>query len=502
MEAQAGVGRTLVFVGFMGAGKTSAARAAAAALGAEAVDSDHELERRLGTTIDAYFASHGERAFRAAEEDLVAELLERPPGPVISLGGGAVTSERVRAALAPHTTVLLDVDADTAWQRCGGRRPLARDRARFDALHAERAPLYDSLADAILPTSARESVRAALPALQALPAGTRMVWARSASGEYPVFVGPGARAVRPLDGRGIVVSDATVAELHGPAEVVVPAGEQAKTLAQAERVLRELAAAGLDHDGHVVALGGGVVGDLAGFCAAVYQRGVPVVHVPTTLVAQVDSAYGGKTGVDLPEGKNYVGAYHQPAAVLADPAVLATLPPEELAAGWAEVVKTALIAGGELWRRVRHARPEPDADLVLACARTKLAVVAQDERDAGRRQVLNLGHTVAHAIETATGYARYRHGEAVALGLLAALRLSGQGELRDEVAELLRGAGLPTRVGPDLDLDAVAELVGRDKKRRGGRVGFVLVDRPGEVRTGCAVEDAALADALRELAAA
>ena len=153
----------------------------------------------------------------------------------------------------------------------------------------------------------------------------------------------------------------------------MPAGEEAKTLANAETLLRGLAAAGMDHDDHVAALGGGVVGDVAGFCAAVYQRGVGVVQVPTTLVAQVDSAYGGKTGVDLPEGKNYVGAYHQPRAVLADPRMLATLPAAELAAGWAEVIKTALIAGGPLWARVRRGEGTVDRDLVLACARTKLA---------------------------------------------------------------------------------------------------------------------------------
>jgi shikimate kinase / 3-dehydroquinate synthase len=160
---------------------------------------------------------------------------------------------------------------------------------------------------------------------------------------------------------------------------------------------------------HLVALGGGVVGDLAGFCAATYQRGVPIVHVPTTLVAQVDSAYGGKTGVDLPEAKNYVGAYHQPVGVLVDPDTLSTLPATELAAGWVEVLKTALIAGGELWDRVAGGA-DVDEWTILACARTKLAVVAADERDADARQALNLGHTVGHAIETASGYARYRHG--------------------------------------------------------------------------------------------
>ena len=229
----------------------------------------------------------------------------------------------------------------------------------------------------------------------------------------------------------------------------------------------------MDHDDHVAALGGGVVGDVAGFCAAVYQRGVGVVQVPTTLVAQVDSAYGGKTGVDLPEGKNYVGAYHQPRAVLADPRTLATLPRAELAAGWAEVIKTALIAGGPLWSRVRRGEGIVDRDLVLACARTKLAVVARDERDAGRRQVLNLGHTVGHAIETATGYARYRHGEAVGLGLLAALTLSGQPDLRvGGRATCCPGTGCRPTLDPDVDHEAVLAAVQRDKKRRGGRVGL------------------------------
>jgi shikimate kinase / 3-dehydroquinate synthase len=255
----------------------------------------------------------------------------------------------------------------------------------------------------------------------------------------------------------------------------------------------------MDHDDHVLALGGGVVGDLAGFCAATYQRGVPVVQLPTTLVSQVDSAYGGKTGVDLPEGKNYAGAYHQPAAVLADPDAFATLPPDELAAGWAEVVKTALIAGGALWERVRRGDAPADRDLVLACARTKLGVVAEDERDAGRRQVLNLGHTVGHAIETATGYARYRHGEAVALGLLAALTLSGLPGLRAEVAALLEAHGLPTALDPAVDPPAVLAATERDKKRRGGRVRLVLVRAPGSVMTGCEVPRDELAAALEEL---
>jgi shikimate kinase/3-dehydroquinate synthase len=222
--------------------------------------------------------------------------------------------------------------------------------------------------------------------------------------------------------------------------------------------------------------------------------------VPTTVVAQVDSAYGGKTGVDLSEAKNYVGVYHQPRAVISDTDTLASLPAEELAAGYAEVVKTALLAGGWLWERVRRGAAPADPEVICACAHTKLRVVAADERDGGLRQTLNLGHTVGHAIETVTGYASYRHGEAVGLGLLAALRLSGADDLRDEVAELLRGAGLPTAMD-DVDPDAVVVATARDKKRVGeGPVPFVLLSAPGEARTGCTVAPRELITAVRELA--
>jgi shikimate kinase / 3-dehydroquinate synthase len=406
------------------------------------------------------------------------------------------------------------VEPRGAWQRASssGTRPLALDRDRFMALHDRRRPLYEEAADGYLPAGDRGLVHRALPAVTTLlraPAQTKLVWATSRSGEYPVFVGPGVldAAVWPTEpaGRRICVTDANVGPLHGDrvpavdATVTLPAGEQHKTLATAEHVWRELARAGMGREDELVALGGGVVGDLAGFCAATYQRGVPVVQVPTTLVAQVDSAYGGKTGVDLPEAKNYVGAYHQPAGVLADTSLLASLPPAELAAGHAEVLKTALIAGGELWERVAGGE-EVDATVILACIRTKLEVVALDERDEGARQVLNLGHTVGHAIETATAYARYRHGEAVGLGLLAALRLSGQDELRQQVASLLERAGLPTRL-EDADPAAVTDAVQRDKKRRRGEVRFVLVRAPGQIVTGQAVDPDEVASAVQELAA-
>src|SRR5262249_6975201 len=286
------------------------------------------------------------------------------------------------------------------------------------------------------------------------------------------------------------------------ATIAVEGAESSKTIAEAERVLAALADAGVRRDDCVLAFGGGVVGDLAGFCAATYQRGVALGQAPTTLVAQVDSAYGGKTGVDLPTAKNYVGAFHLPLAVLADPATLATLPKEELAAGFVEVVKTALIAGGALWDRVREMDgldPEALAEVVFDCARTKLEVVADDERASGRRAVLNLGHTVGHAIEAETGYDRYRHGEAVGLGLLAALRLSGAEDLRAQVEAILAEHGLPTSLDSGVDVDRVMSAVGRDKKRTSEGLGFVLLECPGARRWGERVPDDRVRAAVQEL---
>jgi shikimate kinase/3-dehydroquinate synthase len=543
----------------MGAGKSTVAGELARALGVAPLDSDVLLEERLGHSIAEEFGSsapgeEGERSFRAKEEALVCELLEQAgPGSVIALGGGSVSSERVRRALVPHLTVLLDVEPELAWARVqgaepgggelpdrpdgsrranerlpAGQRPLARNHDSFVALHSVRRALYEELADAVLPAVALGEATRSLGALRALavsPSGTRLLWASAASGSYPVFIGRGLlstagderaeggglRELWPLDpavSRPFCVSDRTVAGLYGSrlralgelaGEFAIAPGEGAKTLASAEEVWRSLIAAAMTRSDHLVALGGGVVGDLAGFCAATYQRGAAVVQVPTTLVAQVDSAYGGKTGVDLPEAKNYIGAYHQPAGVVVDPATLATLPPAELAAGWVEVLKTALIVGGALWERV-SAGEEVDESIILACARAKLAVVAADERDAGRRQVLNLGHTIGHAIETATGYGRYRHGEAVGLGLLAALRLSGADELRAQVRDLLLDRGLPAGLEDDVDVEEIVAAAARDKKRLGSRVPFVLLQVPGEPMIGRELEPEQVRAAVRELA--
>lgn len=507
--------RSLAIVGFMGAGKSTAAKQAARALGADAIDVDGEIERRLGRPIPEIFAEEGEGAFRATEERVTLELLNAPGRRVVALGGGAVGSEAIRAALRSHVVVWIDIDAGTAWTRCQGTgRPLAADRDEFDRLHSAREPLYERVAHVVVPYQRAEAIGAALDAHAGLPSDARLLWAASDSADYPVYVGPGLLRdggfwPPTVLGRRFLVTDYNAGRLYGErlepldGRVTIMPGEQSKTIAHAEIVWTELVRAGMTRADVVVALGGGVIGDLGGFCAATFQRGVRVVQVPTTVVAQVDSAYGGKTGVDLPEAKNYVGAYHQPAAVIADIDALATLPEAELAAGYAEVVKTALIAGGHLWELVRGGADwkAPEWQRVITgCAHAKLRVVAQDERDGGRRQTLNLGHTVGHAIEAVTGYATYRHGEAVALGLLAALRLSGVAELRDEVAELLRAHGLPTALH-GVDPDAVVMATARDKKRLGtAPVPFVLLRAVGQAVPGCQVPSRDLIAAVRELA--
>jgi shikimate kinase / 3-dehydroquinate synthase len=517
--------RALVLIGFMGSGKSTAAAAIAKESGLTALDSDAEIEREAGVAIADLFLTQGESGFRELEQKMVLQLLAHAnASTVIALGGGSVLSAAVQEALSEHLVVHLELDAASAWERVsaeGGKRPLALDPQQFAALHEEREPIYAALADAILPArEPRVAVRAlrALDALRSAPADVKLLWASAASGEYPVLIGRGliregliagsgaAAQLWPLDrerSRPFCVTDTNVGPLYREqlgelAKVVqIPAGERNKTIATAEQVWSAMLEAGATRADHVVALGGGVVGDLAGFCAATYQRGVRCIQVPTTLVAQVDSAYGGKTGVDLRAGKNYVGAYHQPSGVIVDLDTLQSLPPRELAAGWVEVLKTALIAGGELWQRV-SAEQALDQRTVMLCAKTKIGIVASDERDAGARQMLNLGHTIGHAIETATGYERYLHGEAVGLGLLAALRLSGASELREQVRQLMASKGLPLQLQGASATDVLA-AAHRDKKRLHGDVPFVLCRAPGEIEIGQALPQGQVAASIAEL---
>jgi shikimate kinase / 3-dehydroquinate synthase len=423
----------------MGAGKSTLGREVAARLHRPFLDVDAEIESREGPIPELFERG----AFRALEERAALEALAMPPG-VIALGGGAVETKAIREALRERaTTVLVEVDVETAWQRVSGSdRPLAQDEARFREFYERRQPFYEEVADG-----------------RAHDAGDVVL----AAGGVTVSAMP--RDLVPGPGPVELVADERVLELHPPpveARVLtVPPGEGAKTFATAERLWRELR---LDRGGTLVAFGGGCTTDVAGFVAATYLRGIDWIAVPTTLVGQVDAAIGGKTAIDLPEGKNLVGAFHWPVRTVIDPALLETLPEEQRREGLAEVVKTGLLAGEPLWEL-------PDTDLVRRCAAFKTALCLRDPYDHGPRQALNLGHTFAHALEAAAGYETVTHGRAVALGLLAALRLSGR---PTEAVEAVL-APEPVKV----DRDRAWEALQRDKKSTGGELTLVLLGGEG-----------------------
>jgi 3-dehydroquinate synthetase len=468
----ASLDKHLALVGFMGAGKTTLGRSVAERIGRRFVD----VDAAVTDDAAAFFREHGEAAFRRREEEVTVRELRAERPAVLSLGGGAVTSAAVREALREHAvTVLVDVDVGTAWERVrGGDRPLAQDEGDFRRLYEERAPLYREVADAV----ARDADDAVLAT-----AGVRVE-----TGALELL-----GSLVPDEGPVALVADARVAGIHGAAAQValgarvastheVPPGEEAKTVATAERLWRELS---LERGGTVVALGGGCTSDVAGFVAATYLRGVGWVPVPTTLLAQVDAGIGGKTALNLPEGKNLVGAFHWPVRTILDPALLATLPERERREGMAEAVKTGLLAGEPLWEL-------PDPELVRRCAAFKAAVCLRDPLDRGERAMLNLGHTFAHALEAGSGGA-VSHGQAVALGLLAALHLSGLET--DVVEDVLR----PRLVHADRERAWIA--LQRDKKVADGRVRLVLLEAPGRPIVGAELPEAEVRAALDALIA-
>jgi 3-dehydroquinate synthase len=344
------------------------------------------------------------------------------------------------------------------------------------------------------------------------------------SRSYPILIGAGllgdpALLEGSIPARDVMlVSNVTVAPLWAPrlraglaafrvAECILPDGEEHKTLATMSRVLDALVAARMNRDCAVLALGGGVVGDIAGFAAACYQRGVDFVQLPTTLLAQVDSSVGGKTGVDHPGGKNLIGAFHQPVAVVADTDTLDTLPDRELRAGLAEVIKYGLIRDEPFlaWieqnlDRLLARDPDALAYAIRRCCECKAQIVSRDEREQGERALLNLGHTFGHAIETGAGYGSWLHGEAVAAGMAMAAEMSRRlGWLREadvaRVRSLLARAGLPTDP-PSLGHDRFLELMRMDKKVKAGRIRLVLLRRVGEAVCTGDYEDGVLAGML------
>ena len=513
----------------MGAGKTTIGRILARKLGKRFIDSDHEIEARTGASIPWIFEIEGEDSFRRREAEVIRDLCAED-GVVLATGGGAVLNAATRASLKSRGTVIyLRANVNSIMLRVAHdkNRPLlqtADPRRRVEELMAQREPLYREIAQLVIDTgrpNVQSMVQTILDQLDALAASRRALAPASALsmnqqstisltvdlGErsYPIAIGPGllsdpALLARHIQGRQVaIVSNTTVAPLYleqvaAPLraagreviEIILPDGEQYKNQASLMQVFDALLANKCDRKTTLVALGGGVIGDLTGYAAASYMRGVPFVQLPTTLLSQVDSSVGGKTGINHPLGKNMIGAFYQPRAVLADTATLATLPARELSAGLAEVIKHGAIidAGFFSWieANIGKLMARDQAALAHAIARSceiKAEVVRQDEREGGLRAILNFGHTFGHAIENGLGYGNWLHGEAVGCGMVMAADLSCRLGLVDQatvarVRALVAAAGLPT-VAPDLGAERWLELMEVDKKNEGGAIKFILL---------------------------
>ncbi len=523
--------RSVVLVGLMGAGKTTVGRRLAARLGMPFRDADAEVERAAGITVAELFARYGEAEFRRGEQGVIRRLLSGP-SIVLATGGGAFMDAATRATIRRQAvSVWLRCPLDVLERRVSGRhhRPLLREgrpRDVLSALMARRHPIYAE-ADLVVDCSENSvdhTTDQALDAVLRHVPPQRVPVALSHDG-YEVVIGSGlvARAgalLAPVlpQKRAVVVTDETVAALHLPAllaalaetgidasPIVVPPGEASKSLSGYGRLAEAMLALGVERRTAVIAFGGGVVGDLAGFAAATVLRGLPLVQIPTTLLAQVDSSVGGKTGINTVAGKNLLGAFHQPVAVLADTDMLRTLPLRELRAGYAEIVKAGLIGDPALFgwcesngSALLAGDPAVQAEAVRRACAFKAAVVGADEREQmpDGRALLNLGHTFGHALEAEMGYdGSLLHGEAVGIGLGLAFRLSVRlGLCPDADAERvelhLRRMGMKAGIGEcgrKVAADALVAHMRRDKKMRDGRLAFVLVHGIGQAFTSTEV---------------
>jgi shikimate kinase/3-dehydroquinate synthase len=539
-EIPALAGRSLVLIGLMGAGKTSVGRRLAARLALPFLDADAEIETAAGLDIAELFARYGEREFRDGERRVIQRLLAGPPM-VLATGGGAFLDPATRAEISARAVSLwLRCPIPVLARRVAGRthRPLLAggDPAEIlTRLQAERAPLYAE-ADIIVDCE-DETLEATTRRVFAAIAGhrpPRRLRVPLATQPYDIVVGEGlidraGALLAPIlpQKRAVVISDATVAPLYlarleaslaataiACESLIVAAGEESKSIDGYARLVDGLLGFGIERQTSVIALGGGVVGDLAGFAAATTLRGLPFVQMPTTLLAQVDSSVGGKTGVNTPRGKNLVGAFHQPRLVLADTATLASLPARELRAGYAEIVKAGLIGDAAFFTwceahggAVVAGDRALQAEAILRAASFKAAVVGEDEREekpANGRALLNLGHSFGHALEAECGYGRILHGEAVAIGLGLAFLLSvrlGHCAAADaeRVIAHIGAVGLPARLadlGRPLSARALIAHMRHDKKMRDGRLAFVLARGIGDAFTSREVAEAAVRDLL------
>ena len=485
--------RNIVITGFMGTGKTTVGEAVARRLGRRFVDMDVEIEARAGMRIAQIFRRQGEAAFRAMEAQLVHELaLQR--GLVIATGGGALLDADLRDALSRQGMIFcLNASKAEIRERLAENldRPLAAD---WESLFDARQKAYAQIRQQI--NTSGKAPAAIAAEIAALAQGGLYVRAPDGGG-YPIIIGSGLLAGMAEDaealglaGHVVVVSNDTVAPLYGEKLVQalpnahlisVPDGEAHKNLDTVRRIYDEMLSCGADRGTTLVALGGGVIGDTAGYVAATYMRGIAFTQMPTTLLSMVDSSVGGKAGVDLPQGKNLIGVFKQPRSVIMDTDTLASLPPLQWRCGMAEVIKHGLIGDTgllepSLWQ------PEQAARLLRQAVQVKIDVVEVDPYEAGIRAHLNLGHTFGHAIEKATQYG-VPHGEAVAIGLVKAARLSRNLGFIDDglvarIQKILWRIGLPTDIA--LDSHRWYAAMSTDKKWQAGKSRLILLKALGE----------------------
>ena len=499
--------RNIVFTGFMGTGKSQVAKEVAGRTGCPFVDMDAIIEERLGETVAGIFRNQGVEVFRREEAALCRELASRR-GQVIATGGGALIPVENRRQLARTSQIIcLQCEPEELLRRLSGdeSRPLlgeCQQRERIETLLQERMVAYESFSLRIDTTdlTVQEVADKAMQVLE----GVEVLPVESPTGSYEIWMGRGALdrlgdalESAELGPRAAIITNATLAPLYGhrvvealgrqgfdPCLLEVPDGERFKTLDTVHDLYEELLDRRLDRSSVVVALGGGVIGDMAGFVAATYMRGLPLVHVPTTLLAMIDSSIGGKTAVDLPRGKNLVGAFYPPKRVVTDPSLLDTLPPEEFRSGLGEVVKAGTIGSEALFRRLEGEGFDSLPWILKEAIGVKVALVEEDPYERGRRAELNLGHTFGHALEALSNYS-LRHGDAVSIGQRVAARVAVRLGLCDpdteaRIAALLEQLELPTSFA-GYDPARVWDAMSADKKKRGKRLRFVLPVRVGEV---------------------
>jgi shikimate kinase/3-dehydroquinate synthase len=510
----------IVLFGPPGAGKTAVGVRLAEALGRPFVDTDAQIEAMSGKSIDRIFRDEGEEAFRALERRVTMSL-SAGAGSVIAVGGGTLLDPDVRRAVeAGSTVVFLDCEYNDllARMQLQDHRPLlASDKAEeLRSSLAERAAAYASFPMRV-DTTGRDLGEVVNSVKRMVENRPRRTWeVNQPPRGYRVSIGPGVWAslseeLAALDIRRpfVVISDSNVAPLYadrvaqmiGASVITFPAGEASKRLPVVEELSAACLENGLDRGGAIIALGGGVTGDIAGLVAAVYMRGVRWVALPTTLLAMIDASLGGKVGVDLTSGKNLIGAFHPPNLALADTDALDTLPTEEMRAGVAELIKAAVIGDELLFEWLEADGARMSLRWLERALAVKIGIVEGDPYERGEREALNLGHTVGHALEQATAY-RLRHGDAVAVGLVAEARLAeriglAEAGLADRIARVLSRVGLPTMIN-DIPAGGIIQAMSADKKRRAGETRFTLPARVGEVRVGCTVPESVVIEVLRE----